>query len=170
MIEVKQATFEDMTALREVAIKTFTDTFSTVNTPENMAAFLKESYSLTNFEKEFHEVGSYLYLAWVDIQLAGFLRLRRSLEVNDKLGSNTIELHRLYVLEDFQNQKVGKVLMEKALGLAKEIMVDWIWLGVWEHNSKAQKFYTRWGFEKFGEHVFHMGDDPQTDWLLKRSM
>jgi ribosomal protein S18 acetylase RimI-like enzyme len=60
--------------------------------------------------------------------------------------------------------------MEKALIYARENRYDWIWLGVWERNFNAQHFYAKWGFEKFGEHVFQMGDDPQIDWLLKKKL
>ena len=45
-----------------------------------------------------------------------------------------------------------------------------IWLGVWEKNFRAQKFYAKYGFEKFGSHTFQMGDDPQVDWLLKKKL
>ena len=170
MIEVKQALFTDIPKMREVAIQTYVDTFAHMNEPENMEAFLKNSYDLHNFEQEFNEPGSFLYLAWAGMHIAGFFRLRNTQEVEDKLGSNTIELHRLYVHHDYQNQKVGRALMEKALRIAKEINVDWIWLGVWERNSRAQQFYMKWGFEKFGEHIFQMGDDPQTDWLLRKKI
>jgi diamine N-acetyltransferase len=60
--------------------------------------------------------------------------------------------------------------MEKSLAIAKELKKDIVWLGVWEHNQRAIDFYTKWGFEKFGTHVFQLGDDPQTDWLMKKNV
>jgi diamine N-acetyltransferase len=168
MIEITKAKFEDVARVREVAIQTFVDTFADLNTPENMTAFLNESYSLQAFEQEFHEEGSTLYIAWIGQRISGFLRLRTSAEAEGKLGSNSVELHRLYVHKDFQKHKIGKALMETALDFATKKNVDWIWLGVWEGNTKAQDFYWKWGFEKFDEHVFQMGDDPQTDWLLRK--
>jgi diamine N-acetyltransferase len=170
MIEVREAEFSDIAAMREVAIQSYVDTFADVNTPENMSAFLNEAYSQQKLEQEFHEPKSVLYLACEGNRIAGFLRLRRSSEVEYKLGSNTIELQRLYIHKDFQNQKVGKMLMQKAIDYAIEKRFEWIWLGVWEQNFNAQRFYEKWGFEKFGEHVFQMGDDPQIDWLLKKKL
>jgi ribosomal protein S18 acetylase RimI-like enzyme len=94
--------------------------------------------------------------------------LRKNNEAIDQLGPNTIELHRLYIDTRYQNQKLGKRLMEFALDFAAKSKVEWIWLGVWEHNPKAQAFYQRWGFEKFSEHIFQMGAEAQTDWLLRK--
>jgi ribosomal protein S18 acetylase RimI-like enzyme len=170
MIEVREAEFSDVAAMREVAIQSYVDTFAEVNTPENMSTFLDKAYSQQKLEEEFYETGSVLYLAWNDNRVAGFLRMRSSEEVAAELGSNTIELQRLYIHKDFQNQKVGRILMQKAIDYALEEKFEWIWLGVWERNFNAQRFYAKWGFEKFGEHVFQMGDDPQTDWLLKRKL
>ena len=91
-------------------------------------------------------------------------------EVKNELGENTIELQRLYIDTACHGKQIGKHLMEKALIYARENRYDWIWLGVWERNFNAQHFYAKWGFEKFGEHVFQMGDDPQIDWLLKKKL
>jgi ribosomal protein S18 acetylase RimI-like enzyme len=60
--------------------------------------------------------------------------------------------------------------MEKTMDYATSNKFEWIWLGVWEKNYKAQQFYARWGFERFSEHTFWMGDDPQVDWLLKKKL
>ena len=170
MIEIREAEFSDVAAIREVAIQSYVDTFAEVNTPENMATFLNDAYSQQKLEQEFHEPRSLLYLACAGTRMAGFLRLRKSAEVEYKLGSNTIELQRLYIHKDFQNQKVGKMLMQKAINYSIASNFEWIWLGVWERNFNAQRFYEKWGFEKFGEHVFQMGDDPQIDWLLKKKL
>ena len=102
--------------------------------------------------------------------MVGFVRLRKSNEAASYLGENAIELHRLYLLTSVQGQSVGQLLMEKALAYAMQGRFEWIWLGVWEKNFKAQRFYKRWGFERFSEHTFWMGDDPQVDWLLKKKL
>ena len=170
MIEIKEATLQDIPAMRTVAISSYADTFSASNTPENMEAFFKSSYSLAALENEFKEPNSLIYLAWADDQLVGFVRVRECDEVKSLLGDNTLEIQRLYVLTSAQGKSVGRLLMEAALAHAIRKKYDWIWLGVWEQNFKAQRFYEAWGFEKFSEHTFWMGDDPQVDWLLRRKL
>lgn len=169
-IVTRRARFADTEAMRAVAIESYIKTFADSNTPENMEAFLSEVYSLEKLEAEFYEPGSVLFLASEAEVVIGFLRLRLNDEVSRQLGTNTIELQRLYIHSMHQGKKAGYLLMEKAMEYAKTTKFDWIWLGVWERNFVAQKFYQRWGFERFGEHVFQMGDDPQIDWVLKKNL
>ena len=159
-----------MPELREVAISSYQDAFASFNTPENMEAYYSGAYNLTTLNRELTEPSSKLFLACEDEKIVGFSRLRESNEVADLLGKNVVELQRLYVLTEAHGKSVGKLLMEASLNYAVGKGYDWIWLGVWERNFKAQNFYNKWGFEKFSEHVFWMGDDAQTDWLLKKKL
>ncbi|MCE2894971.1 MAG: GNAT family N-acetyltransferase [Flammeovirgaceae bacterium] len=169
-ITIRLSTLEDTAAMREVAISSYDDTFADSNTPENMESFFTESYSLSKLQDEYYEPLSVLYLACDGEKVVGFLRLRVNDEVKNEIGENTIELQRLYIDTAYHGKQIGKHLMEKALIYARENHYDWIWLGVWERNFNAQHFYDKWGFEKFGEHIFQMGDDPQIDWLLKKKL
>lgn len=168
MIQLRQTAPEDVPALREVAIRTQVDTFGEHNTPANMQAYLESAYSLENLRRELEEPQSKNYLAVDERRLAGFMRLRVTNEVTHLLGPNTIEIQRLYVDTALKGKGIGSMLMREALEYAASKSFDWIWLGVWEKNIAAQAFYSRWGFERFSEHIFQMGDDPQTDWLLRR--
>ena len=60
--------------------------------------------------------------------------------------------------------------MKKCLDLASDLKKEVVWLGVWEHNQRAIEFYKKWGFEKFGTHIFQLGDDPQKDWLMLKKL
>jgi ribosomal protein S18 acetylase RimI-like enzyme len=168
MIAIRELSRQDIPQLRDLAIRIYRDTFSHQNSAENMEAFLRKDYSLDNFQREFNESGSQYFFACDDDEPVGYLRLRYNTEAEEHLGKNTIELHRIYVDAKYQGQRVGHKLMEFAIEKAKESGVDWLWLGVWEHNPKAQRFYERYGFTRFAEHVFQMGDDAQTDWLMKK--
>jgi ribosomal protein S18 acetylase RimI-like enzyme len=168
MITIRELTPGDIPALRELAIRIYRDTFSHQNSEENMEAFLQKDYSEQSFQREFAEEGSQYFFASDNGIPVAYLRLRHSNEAEQHLGPNTIELHRLYVDINYQGRKIGDLLMDFALQQAALQKVDWIWLGVWEHNLRAQRFYDRWGFTRFGEHIFQMGEDAQTDWLLKR--
>jgi ribosomal protein S18 acetylase RimI-like enzyme len=170
MIRIRKAKKEEVPAVRELAIEVYTDTFAEHNSEANMAAFFNENYSLEKFNTEFDEPGSYLYIAMDNLKIVGFLRLRKNDEVAEKLGNHTLELQRLYVHKEYHGTSVAKKLMDKSFEIAQELKVEWLWLGVWEKNFRAQKFYSKFGFERFAEHVFQMGDDPQIDWLLKKKM
>lgn len=97
----------------------------------------------------------------------GYIRLRENPEVEHLLGTNTLELQRIYVDHDFHGRKVGDKLMQFSIDIARDMKKQWLWLGVWELNPRAQRFYEKWGFVKFSEHIFRMGQEEQTDWLYK---
>lgn len=170
MIEIREARVDDIPEMRQVAITTYQDTFSHFNTPENLQIYFDQAYSLPALMRELDEVNAKLFIAFDENKILGFARLREYDEVRDLLGDNTIELQRLYVLTEAQGKSIGKMLMNQALSYASQKGYDWIWLGVWERNYKAQEFYKKWGFEKFSEHTFWQGDDPQIDWLLKKNL
>ena len=170
MIEIHPARREDLEMLRKVAIETFIESFAEFNTAENMEAFLKEAYHPDRLKNEWDEEESISYLAWEENDPVGFARLRLNDEVENQLGKNTVELQRLYVHPIHQGKGIGSQLMKQIMDYSRKQDYDWIWLGVWERNFKAQEFYAKWGFERFSEHIFQMGDDPQIDWLLRKKM
>ncbi len=167
MIEIRPAQVPDLPELRRVAIRTQVETFSKSNSHDIMEAYLRETFNEETFTREFHELGSVYLIAWEGTAMAGYLRLRLNGEVGHLLGNNAIELQRLYVTQEYQGRKVGATLMQQACAYSRQRQFEWLWLGVWDGNMKAQAFYKRWGFEPFSEHTFWMGPDPQHDWLLK---
>lgn len=168
MIDVKKATGKDVPVLVQLARKTFEESFSEDNTPSNMTAYLNDAFSPEKVAQEIEETDSQYFLAWEGNNPVGYARVRLSNEVKDDLQESALELQRIYVDGAHQGKRIGVALIDACLNYARQHNFHWIWLGVWEKNFKAQKFYENWGFEKFGEHVFQMGDDPQTDWLMKK--
>ena len=80
---------------------------------------------------------------------------------------DSVEIERIYVLKKFQGRKIGQLLFEKSLEAADSRKADYLWLGVWEENQKAIEFYKKNGFIEFDRHIFRLGDDDQTDIMMK---
>ncbi len=167
MINILPALPADIETLRRISIETQIDTFAADNDPKHMEAYLQDAYEPVKFEREFYEPGSIYCIAWEGKEPAGFLRLRVTNEAEEFLGKSAIELQRLYVTRNFQGKKIGFMLMQYAINYSREKKFEWLWLGVWERNIKAQEFYKKIGFEHFSNHTFWMGTDPQNDWLMK---
>ncbi|MGZ3867413.1 MAG: GNAT family N-acetyltransferase, partial [Bacteroidia bacterium] len=85
-------------------------------------------------------------------------------------GKRNIEIERIYVQKKHHDKKAGYAIMQKCIEFAKEKKFEVIWLGVWEKNERALKFYEKVGFEKFGTHNFQLGDDAQNDYLVKMDL
>jgi diamine N-acetyltransferase len=89
-------------------------------------------------------------------------------EAQTELKENkTIEIERIYVLKDFYGKNVGQLLYDKAIKIAKQKNVEYVWLGVWEENPRAINFYKKNGFVEFDKHIFKLGNDEQTDIMMK---
>jgi ribosomal protein S18 acetylase RimI-like enzyme len=165
---IRKATTADAELLSELGARTFSETFSVDNTPENMTAYLKESFTPAIQLAELSDPNTIFKIAELDGVAVGYSVLSSSqtpAEVNSK---NAIELVRLYVSQDVIGTGVGARLMKECLEEAAQRGHKTIWLGVWEHNHRAQAFYRKWNFEVVGTHVFQLGDDAQNDLLMKR--
>lgn len=166
---VRQAYRHEIPALLAFATTIFEITFAKDNNPNDFKTYLNEAFTLPQFEKEFDEPGSvYLVVEAEGGHLIGYARLRRNAEVNAYLGTNQVELQRFYIDVAYQGKGIADALMAECLKVARHQQVKWMWLGVWEHNLKAQRYYLKHGFEKFSEHHFMVGTDRQTDWLMKK--
>jgi ribosomal protein S18 acetylase RimI-like enzyme len=168
MVHIRLAKADEAELVAEISRETFYDTFAVHNTTADMDKFMAEQFSKEQLVEEFSRAGHVFFLAWVDDYPAGYVFLKN--KSHQLLGSEAaLEISRLYVRKAFIGKGIGKLLMQKSIEYAAQSDKEWIWLGVWEHNRSAIQFYTAFGYEKFSEHDFLLGDDLQRDWLMKRS-
>ncbi|WP_430612935.1 GNAT family N-acetyltransferase [Flavobacterium sp. JP2137] len=169
-ITIRRATTQDLESLQRIGRQTFSETFSTGNTDENLAAYLAQSFSTEKLTEELHKVDSEFYFALEQERVIGYLKLNTQGAQTEKLGEESLEIERIYVLKAFHGQKVGQLLFEKAHQVATDKKLTYIWLGVWEGNARAIQFYTKNGFVEFGQHAFQVGSDEQLDILMKKQL
>ncbi|HKC68213.1 MAG TPA: GNAT family N-acetyltransferase [Bacteroidia bacterium] len=169
-VVIRVAKPEEAEALGKLAAKTFTETFEWYNTAENMREYNESHFNPAHILAEIEDENSIVYIALIDNSIIGYAKLKSS-EAPPELGTSFhIEIERLYVSKQFHDKKVGLALMNKCIEIARQKNLNVIWLGVWEHNPRAINFYTRIGFQKFGTHIFQLGDDAQTDYLMKLNL
>ena len=169
MIVIKVAHISDAVLIADMSRKAFYDTFAEHNTKEDMDKFLSTQFTKRQLMAELGVEGNSFFIAYNDDLPAGYLFLK--IETHPALGTDqAIAISRLYANKLSIGKGIGKALMTTAIGFAQTAYKDTIWLGVWEHNLRAINFYTSFGFEKFGEHDFILGDDVQRDWLMKLSL
>lgn len=170
MIGIRFACEDDAELLAEISHRTFYETFAPQNSKENMDMHTAQNYAVEKIRAELEDPFSIFLLAYDDDRLAGYAKMNDHTKEESKELEIPIEIERIYSIKEMIGKGVGKKLMEKCLAIANEKNKKTVWLGVWELNYQAIEFYTRWGFEKFGEHIFPVGNDPQVDWLMKRSV
>ena len=169
-VSLRYATFADSELIADLSRQTFYEAFAAQNTKENMDIFMTEQFSKEKLMEEVGAKDNIFLLAYDKVDLVGYARLREN-NIPPELGiSNALEIARIYATANSIGKGVGKALMQKCIDIALEKKAAAIWLGVWEHNTRAINFYSHWGFEKFGTHIFLLGDDPQIDWLMKKNL
>lgn len=167
-LEIKKGTVKDLIALQLIGRQTFSETFAAVNSEENMIKYLEESFADEKLTAELNNPNSHFYLAELDNKVIGYLKLNTGDAQTEKQADNALEIERIYVAKEFHGKKIAQALYAQVLETAKELKATYIWLGVWENNFRAVSFYTKNGFEQFDTHIFRLGDDEQTDLLMKK--
>lgn len=164
------ATAEDASMIAALSRRTFYDTFARDNAPENMEKFMNEQFTHEALMKEAGDPANIFIIAEAGNETAGYARLRESPAPPALDDLPAIEIARIYALQTMIGRGVGVALMKRCIEIAYEMGKRVIWLGVWEKNARAIQFYTKWGFEKFDEHDFVLGNDVQRDWLMRKML
>ena len=167
---IKKIELSEISKLQKIGRETFYETFAGDNSEENMKDYLEEKFAIGKLTTELSNPDSEFYFAHIDDQILGYLKVNfgeAQTELKDKEG---LEIERIYVLQEFHGLKVGQLLYNKALQIAKDDDLKYIWLGVWEENLRAQNFYKKNGFVAFDKHIFVLGDQKQTDLLMKLTL
>ena len=167
---IKKCTLQDLESLRKISIETFYQTFADSNTAENMQAYLQSAYNEEKLYRELSNPNSSFFFVCVDERVAGYLKLNEFAAQTDINDSDSLELERIYILKEFQGAGLGKDLLDYTISIAIEHGKKYIWLGVWEHNERAKRFYEKNGFYRIGAHSFVVGDDVQTDFVMRKDL
>nr|WP_199079401.1 GNAT family N-acetyltransferase [Pedobacter sp. ASV19] len=154
--------------LQKLAKKTFFETYAAYNSAENMQQYLDTNFSIKKLQEELSNPDSIFLIALdTENKHIGYMKLNFRSAQTDLQDQNTMEVERIYVLQEFQGQKAGQFLLNNAIEIARKNHVDNLWLGVWEKNNKAIAFYKKNKFRDFATHIFRFGDDEQLDILMK---
>jgi ribosomal protein S18 acetylase RimI-like enzyme len=162
-MKIRQATVEDAAALAEIAERTFRDTFTEHNTPEDLEAYVAGAYSEEKQRRELESGHIVLFGESEDGQAIAYVQMRR---VQSPHGD--IEIARFYVDKNHHGGGIAQQLMQAAYETARELGAKTVWLGVWERNARAIAFYGKCGFVDVGSQPFLVGSDLQTDRVMAR--
>ena len=168
-IQIKKCTLDDLLILQKISIETFTDTFKDQNSPENMKAYLEKAFNSKQLQMELSNNSSEFYFIYFNDEHAGYLKVNSNEAQSENIMDESLEVERIYIRNKFQGKGLGKYLINKAEEIAIGKKKKHIWLGVWEKNEKAIKFYEKQGFVQTGAHSFYSGDEEQLDYIMTKT-
>lgn len=166
-MNIRHGTTADAKRLSELGAKTFYETFAKDNTPENMNAYLKRSFSPEIQFNELSQPNVIFLIAEFGGNMTGYAQLILNSQDEAIKAARPLEIRRIYALAEYLGKGVGKDLIQATIREARRRGCDCVWLGVWEKNQRAIDFYKKWGFREVGTHIFSVGDDPQNDFVME---
>ena len=171
-IKIRQALADDAKLLTDLAYTTFWDAFAhhPKNAPDDLAYYMRQAFSIEQITEELSDPKSLFLIAEIDGEAAGYAKLIFDTTEPDIIAEWPVELSRLYSHQKYLGQGVGQRLLDACFQHANEAGRDVMWLGVWEYNPRAQRFYEKNGFRFVGKHTFQLGADPQTDLLMQKEI
>lgn len=164
---ITRATSSDLETVHRLGRQTFLEAFAKDNTKEDIHHYVDEAFASGRVAEELANPESEFYLAKVESQPIGYLKVNHGQAQTEKYDLSALEIERIYVLEAYYGKRVGQSLFAKAFEIAQTRRASCLWLGVWEKNLKAIKFYKKHGFVAFDKHSFLLGKDLQTDILMQ---
>ena len=169
-VTIRRAGIKDADELLQLSRNTFFEAFAHLNEPQNMAAYASLQFTREGILKQLNNPDSAFYFAIVNKQTAGYLKLNTRESQTDLKDRQGLEIERIYVSGTFQGNQIGTRMISFAIKQAKRLKLDMIWLGVWQHNISAGKFYENLGFKISGSHEFMLGEDRQVELLMRREL
>jgi len=161
---------KDLNLLVDISRDTFIHAFEKQNNPEDFWNYINEAFNENAMVEQLLNVNSEFFFVYLKNVLVGYFKLNKNEAQTEQFAKRSIELERIYVLKDFQKQGIGKLMLLKIIDIAKACKATFIWLGVWQENKDAVRFYESYGFKIFGSHPYYIGKDKQTDWLMKKRL
>ena len=159
---------KDLETLQNIGIQTFTETFAEDNTEEAMKKYLEESFNTEKIKSELNNPDSFFFIAWEEDNPVGYLKVNSGKAQTELQDDTSLEIERIYVKKSHHGKKVGQLLYNQALETARQLHKSYLWLGVWEENLRALNFYRKNGFVEFDKHIFRLGEEEQTDLMMKK--
>jgi ribosomal protein S18 acetylase RimI-like enzyme len=143
------------------------DAFEKDNNPNDFITYMNVAFSKQQIKSELLNSDSEFHFVYRNEKLVGYFKICENTQQGEPFGNDALELSRIYVLKEFQGQGLGEIMLQQIINFAQDKQKTWLWLGVWQLNVSAVRFYERHGFTKFDTHSFFIGNDRQTDWLMR---
>jgi ribosomal protein S18 acetylase RimI-like enzyme len=169
-VTIRRGDVADAKALSDFGRRVFADTFAKDNTPEDMDAFLGRWYNEEQQSAELAEPSIVTLLAEIGDVLVGFVQIQTGAAPACVTGPAPIQIARFYVDHSWHGRGVATAMMDAALMMIRILGGATIWLGVWEHNPRAIRFYEKHGFTDVGSQPFLLGRDLQIDRVMMRAL
>ena len=169
-VTIRPAGASDTALLADLGRRTFVGAFGSNNEPSHMDEYVAWAFTPGQLERELADPAAQFLIAETDGVAVGYAKIREWTAPECVAGIRPVELERIYADQASIGTGIGSALMGACLDAIRARGGETVWLGVWERNERAIRFYEKWGFEIVGAKVFLLGGDKQTDVVMVRQV
>lgn len=150
MFTFKTLDTDSVALLCELSVETFVQAYADVHSEENLKHYCQEFYNEDVVSALLSSKKTKAVVAYEGNQAAGFYVIKHR-DCPVELGAPATELKLLYVLASYYGSGLGRDLLNRVAGDARNLSSKWLWLCVSDRNFRAQAFYAKNRFEKVGD-------------------
>ena len=158
----------DAPSLAELAEKTFRDAFAQFINKKDFESYVAQSFTENQIRSELFDSASTFLIAKLKDKWVGYAKLYQSPPPDCVKLLPTIELARLYSIQQYLGSGIGAALLEACVDYARNRAFKSIWLSSWQENHRGNAFYVKMQFENIGAKTFAIGSDIQEDYIFAR--
>lgn len=168
--QIFKCNLKDAKTIANISSICFNQTYKDFNSKNDMDEYINTHFNVSTIKNELQKENVEFYCLSYNSEPVGYFRLNYPKTLKNIKNTNSIELSRVYVLNEFQGKGFGRILIEKAINVAKKANKKHIWLSVWTENKNAIGFYKRYNFYIDGKTKFKLGQDIQEDYIMKKDV
>jgi GNAT superfamily N-acetyltransferase len=166
-VEFKKVSENEIETLCQLGKSTFYETFSSQNTAERMEMYLQDAFSPVRIKSELKDANNSFFFVCLNAKPIGYIKLKYNAGIEFIHADEALEIERFYLTKDYYGKGIALQMMEHCVDIAMRLHKKIVWLGVWELNPRAMRFYEKMNFKPCGRKVFLMVDEEQWDVLMK---
>lgn len=156
--------------LRTLAIRTYSAAFANKNVPGVLEAYYETAFAKAELKSQLENPNSFWFFAKENDKITGYLKLNTTTAQTEFQEPEGLEIERIYIDTPYLNKGYGSKFIKFTVSKARELEKNYIWLGVWEENPEAIRFYKKHKFEIVGTHDYDMIAEIQTDYIMRRDL
>ena len=168
METIRKAGVADAEAMARISRETFAAAFGQQYSTRDLELFLEDGHTPAKARAELANPDVGVWLLEEDGRAVGYVLAGPCKLDNPDVTPHCGEIHRMYLLPEYQGGGRGQRMMEAALDWLEARGRRRVWLGVFSGNEGAQRFYHRLGFRKVGEHTFRVGTTVDREFTFRR--
>jgi len=166
-VELIPIDISDLHDLKQIGIEAFSESFASANNPEDFKKYLKEAFDLKTLRRELLNPESRFFFLYEQGIRVGYSKINTGEAQTELQEPDGMEIERIYVLKAHQGKGLGAWMLRRFQTMARAEGKSYLWLGVWEENHAAIRFYKQHGFVTFDKHPYYVGSDRQMDWMMR---